>query len=315
MAVLTHIDGSTECRVRLASVWCGVKHHLHVGLDLASSQHMDQNSENISAHDPRRQKDPWAPILHSPRAKNGPARRLLVFPQVTKPAAFTHATAEPKSRLIYGNKDQKEGQRKKEEEKNMPPSLPLPENGDTTLHHLLSRQSINFPTSSSSSKSSDPFQGQLHPAAIFGIVAGVMLFVVVCIYCVFFRLVKRALTNKEYGVLPSIRIAAEGTAQPGTVPGQGQYPPYGFNTSTQPRYDPPPYASAQPGMTARYDPAEVAGNPYYPTTTMTTATEMTGTGIGGGTRPGEHRELPALPDTVELMDNHGRGSSEAGARS
>lgn len=58
---------------------------------------------------------------------------------------------------------------------------------------------------SSYSQSNQPL---LHPAAIFGIVAGVMLVLVATAWICWFRLVKRALTNKEYGLLPSLRMAA-----------------------------------------------------------------------------------------------------------
>src|SRR4051794_3512901 len=47
-----------------------------------------------------------------------------------------------------------------------------------------------------------------HPAAIFGIVAGVMLLFVVVKWCCIFRVWKTLTTNKDYGVLPSARIAA-----------------------------------------------------------------------------------------------------------
>ncbi|KAK4447084.1 hypothetical protein QBC34DRAFT_410421 [Podospora aff. communis PSN243] len=139
------------------------------------------------------------------------------------------------------------------------------------------RQSSSFPSSNSS------FNNGIHPAAIFGIVAGVMFLLVITIWCGFFRVWKRMMTNKEYGVLPSMRIAANNVggnnspygAQPpvlnspygpqptqsyGLQPTSSPYGPQspantygGQPTSPYPPYgsgpydsqDPPPYAGAQ----------------------------------------------------------------------
>ncbi|KAK4189253.1 hypothetical protein QBC35DRAFT_450402 [Podospora australis] len=69
-----------------------------------------------------------------------------------------------------------------------------------SLSMILPREWNNGP--------SFPKQEGLHPAAIFGIVAGVLFFLVFVGWCCIFRFYKKMLTNKEYGFLPSLRTAA-----------------------------------------------------------------------------------------------------------
>lgn len=73
----------------------------------------------------------------------------------------------------------------------------------------------------------NPFNTGLHPAAIFGIVASVIFVIAITAWCVIFRTWKKMMTNRQYGVLPSLRIAANGV-NPGGYPQQqqqqGNYP-------------------------------------------------------------------------------------------
>ena len=164
-----------------------------------------------------------------------------------------------------------------------------------TRHLLAARQNYNFPTSSSSS-SSRMHQG-LHPAAIFGIVAGVMLLIIVTVWICWFRLVKKALTHRDYGVLPSIRTAANNHNNPSGAtypygPGSdpyGQQPQYGgygnnnmsHNYGASPtQYPPPAHHHNSPPP---YDPGN---SPYKPTDTSFgyghTSTDNSGA-VGGAT--------------------------------
>jgi hypothetical protein len=75
----------------------------------------------------------------------------------------------------------------------------------------------------------NPFNTGLHPAAIFGIVASVIFVIAITAWCVIFRTWKKMMTNRQYGVLPSLRIAANGV-NPNGYPQQqqqGNYYPYG----------------------------------------------------------------------------------------
>ncbi|KAK4220331.1 hypothetical protein QBC37DRAFT_367338 [Rhypophila decipiens] len=87
--------------------------------------------------------------------------------------------------------------------------------------HLTARQ--NFP---SNSNFPDRDNG-LHPAAIFGIVAGVMFVLIIGAWIMWFTLIKKALTHRDYGVLPSLRTAANGRRHGHSNSMSGNYPPYG----------------------------------------------------------------------------------------
>ncbi|KAK4220556.1 hypothetical protein QBC38DRAFT_449923 [Podospora fimiseda] len=73
--------------------------------------------------------------------------------------------------------------------------------------HLLTNRQFSSNSQFPSVSSPKKLGPAIHPAAIFGIVAGVIIFLVFCFYIVFFCILKKALTNKDYGVLHTLRRA------------------------------------------------------------------------------------------------------------
>ncbi|KAK3329840.1 hypothetical protein B0H66DRAFT_597405 [Apodospora peruviana] len=132
-------------------------------------------------------------------------------------------------------------------------------------HLLLVRRnwehdSSSFPSSTNFPSSHDG----LHPAAIFGIVAGVMVLLSAIMFFVWFRFMRKVLTNKEYGVLPSIRTAANnhGAYNGGYAP-YGNGPSYGQEPPRYPHHgggsEPAPYPVAPPAhLSSSTEPAAVS---------------------------------------------------------
>ncbi|KAM7205749.1 hypothetical protein V8F20_002982 [Naviculisporaceae sp. PSN 640] len=106
--------------------------------------------------------------------------------------------------------------------------------------HALLTARQTFPSPSRPDRDSG-----LHPAAIFGIVAGVMFVIIIAAWIFWFTLIKKALTHRDYGILPSIRNASNGrrhdhghghsgsTGYPYYGPGPGGDSPYGGNNMSQ----------------------------------------------------------------------------------
>ena len=85
----------------------------------------------------------------------------------------------------------------------------------------------------------------LHPAAIFAIVA-VGMFILAGLYWFFIiRTWKKIMTNKEYGILPTIREAATATRAP--------YPKTTIKTAAAGAYDSPPPQYSYEGVGAGHD--------------------------------------------------------------
>ncbi|KAK0646872.1 hypothetical protein B0T16DRAFT_391232 [Cercophora newfieldiana] len=182
--------------------------------------------------------------------------------------------------------------------------------------HLFTRQNL-----SSSSRSS--LHDGLHPAAIFGIVAGVMLLVIITIWCGMFRVWKRMMTNREYGVLPTMRIAANGQqptntpygAQPTTLNSpygpQPNYASYGLQPTSSP-YDPQtpsntyggqpmntPYAPYGNGPYTGQAPPPYSGGPAAGLTTLPPAASHSrspSTASMNKALPPVNKSLPSLQD-------------------
>src|SRR4051812_47679529 len=127
-----------------------------------------------------------------------------------------------------------------------PREMPQPE---MPAGYLVARQSSFSSTQSS-------LHSGLHPAAIFGIAAGVMLLVVITIWCGFFRVWKRMMTNREYGVLPTMRIAANGLRPTNT--------PYGAQPLNNPYGPPPTNTPYDPQTPANTYGGQPMNSPYAP---------------------------------------------------
>jgi len=169
--------------------------------------------------------------------------------------------------------------------------------------HLLPRVVTYNASSQSSSRTG------LHPAVIFGIAAGVMLLVVVVIWCGMFRLWKRMMTNRQYGVLPTLRVAANGL-QPTNAPYSTQPPipnsPYGPQPMNAP-YDPQLPTNAYGAPYAPYGGAPYGGQAPPPysggadvglTTQLPAASHSRSPSAGSTNKPlpGINKSLPLLHD-------------------
>lgn len=118
------------------------------------------------------------------------------------------------------------------------------------LSPLLTRQqSLGF--------SSNPFPERgLHPAAIFGITAAILITVAVFGWCIIFRTWKKVMTNRQHGLPPTLRVAATGA-------------PRTYQYGAQAGPPPPPYTGYGPpavGLDTPYPPMahhdNHATNPY-----------------------------------------------------